>query len=243
MSKPEKLVFTKSTACFSPCRTWRYTLERIWDNGPLVNFLCLNPSTADEVKSDPTVTRCLHYARRWGYGGCIVTNIFALRSTYPAVLLTHRDPVGPENDHFIREVAHRCALVVVAWGVWGKVNDRGPDIAGLLSADGITLYCLGVTKEGFPRHPLYMPASARPCLYATTHRPHRKMLAQLRQEERSAEIRALSNAELMEEVLRLAGGDDWDGGFTTFGAWEYDFAKTELRTRLDAWLKCRGPVR
>jgi len=182
IAKAERLVFTTSTAVFSPCRKWRYTLERIWDNGPLVNFLCLNPSTADEVKSDPTVTRCLHYAKRWGYGGCIVTNIFAVRSTDPAVLLTEPDPVGPENDRFIREVAYRCAMVVAAWGVWGKVRDRGPDIAGLLSADGITLHCLGVTKEGFPRHPLYMPSTARPCLYATTHRP-RKLPARLRQQE------------------------------------------------------------
>ncbi len=212
--------------------TWRYALERVWDNGPLVNFLCLNPSTADEVKSDPTVTRCLHYAQRWGYGGCIVTNIFALPSTYPSVLLTARAPVGPDNEAAIREAAHRCAFVVVAWGAWGRIMQRGLNVAGLLAEDQVEMRCLGVTKEGFPRHPLHMPATATPRIYYTTHHPGEMDRLSWRKREREAEIRGLSNADLLDEVLQLAGGDDYDGGFTQFGLWEYEFAKTELQTRL-----------
>ncbi len=161
MAKSEKLTWDRSECIFSPCRTWRYTLERWWGQGDYVNFICLNPSTADEEHNDPTVTRCCHYAKRWGYAGCVVTNLFGLRSTDPQALLVERDPVGPENDGHIWHMAETAHLVVAAWGVWGRLEDRGRAVATNLIRMGAALHALGVTKEGYPRHPLYLRADAR----------------------------------------------------------------------------------
>jgi hypothetical protein len=159
--------WTRSHCVFSPCRTWRYTLERWWARGPYVNFLCLNPSTADETKNDPTVTRCQNYARAWGYAGCLVTNLFALRSTDPAALLRHPDPIGADNDRHIRQVAQAAGMVLAAWGGWGKVHGRDDLVAQWLRTEGVRLQCLGVTKDGYPRHPLYLSKSAQPLPYGT----------------------------------------------------------------------------
>jgi hypothetical protein len=99
---------------FSPCRTWRYTLERVWappegyrGAREVAAFIGLNPSTADEVKNDPTVTRCINYARRWGFHGMFMLNIFALRSTDPRALYRHPDPIGPETNRYLTEVQRR----------------------------------------------------------------------------------------------------------------------------------------
>ena len=87
-----------STAEFSPCRTYRYALWRWWDRSrPYAMFIGLNPSTADEVNNDPTVSRCIGYSRRWGYGGLCMTNIFAYRSTDPARMKAHSAPIGGER--------------------------------------------------------------------------------------------------------------------------------------------------
>mgnify|MGYP000880158315 CR=1 FL=1 len=88
----------KPTAGFSPDREFRYTLTRRWDDRLLVNFLMLNPSTADENIEDPTIRRCMGFARDWGYGGLMVTNIFAYRSTDPKALYKVPDPTGPANN-------------------------------------------------------------------------------------------------------------------------------------------------
>jgi hypothetical protein len=167
----------RSHCLFSPCRTWRYMLERWWDEGPSANFLCLNPSTADETRNDPTVTRCQRYAQRWGYAGLVVTNLFALRSTDPSVLLDAADPVGEGNDEHILDQARRAGIVIAAWGVWGKIRERGATIATHLTKAGVPLYCLGVTQQGQPRHPLYLPAEARPVPYrgaVVTAKPDRQ---------------------------------------------------------------------
>ena len=154
--------YTKSTAIFSPCRTWRYTLERWWAEGQYVNFLMLNPSTADEVQPDRTVTRCIDFARAWSYAGLVVTNIFALRSTDPEALLHHSDPVGPDNDVRILRTALSAGLVIAAWGTWGKVDRRGEQVAAILKGNGIKFHCLGKTKDGYPKHPLYLKATTKP---------------------------------------------------------------------------------
>lgn len=155
-------LWATSDAVFSPCRTWRYTLTRTWDAAlPVCNFLMLNPSTADETASDPTVTRCLGFARRWGYGTLIVTNIFAYRSTDPRGLLTTPDPVGPDNDAAIVDVAGRADRVIAAWGVHGALANRERAVLRLLKPVRWPL-CLGRTKGGHPRHPLYVRADAVP---------------------------------------------------------------------------------
>lgn len=153
-------------ARFSPCRTYRYLLWRIWDERkPLVNFLMLNPSTADEVENDPTVARCEAYARRWGDGGLVVTNLYALRSTDPRALIGHPKPVGPANDLEIRLQATRSGLVVAAWGNHGA--GRAREVVAALHREGVVLHCLGVNKTGEPVHPLYQRRDTLPRLYLT----------------------------------------------------------------------------
>ena len=149
-------------AVFSPCGEYRYELER-WLGGTngtngLCTFVMLNPSTADAFQEDPTVRRCLGFAAEWGYHRVRVVNIFALRSTDPKALKGHPDPIGPENDHFIRKAAHDSNCVVVAWGTHGALNGRGKavqeELCAILHDD---VYRLGMaTKDGHPGHPLYL---------------------------------------------------------------------------------------
>lgn len=156
------LATAKPPAVFDPTRTYRYSLYREWgDPGNKVVFVMLNPSTADETHLDPTVTRCCGYAKRWGYGAIEVANIFAYRSTDPKGLLAVADPVGEENDQYILAAVEDAALVVAAWGVHGALQDRGRIVRELL-ADRCRLACLGLTKDGHPRHPLYLRADAVP---------------------------------------------------------------------------------
>lgn len=156
-----------SGATFSPCRTWRYTLWRHWDwrgDAHCVAFIGLNPSTADETKNDPTVRRCINYAKEWGYGGMYMLNIFGYRATDPAVMKAALDPVGPENDRTIAKHVRRCGLVIACWGVHGAFSEREQRITQLPQVRQ-KLHCLGQTKAGHPRHPLYLPKSARPVLW------------------------------------------------------------------------------
>lgn len=148
-------------ARFSRCGRYRTRLDRWWDRSrPAVLFIGLNPSTADAVRNDPTVRRCIGFAMRWGFGGLVVANAFAWRSTDPAGLLATPDPVGRGNDAAIAAAAAECGRVVAAWGVHGALLDRQRRLAGLLGPIA-PLWCLGRTREGFPRHPLYVPAAAR----------------------------------------------------------------------------------
>jgi hypothetical protein len=164
---------------FSPCRTWRYTLARplgtCWASGlPLdgfVNFIGLNPSTADETRDDPTVRRCIDFARRWGHGGVVVTNIFGYRSTDPQALYQVPDPVGPGNNQALFEVACHAVMVVAAWGVHGEFMDHGAFVADMLDRAGIPLFCLGWTKAGYPRHPLYLRKTVSLVRYGVEARP------------------------------------------------------------------------
>lgn len=160
----------QATATFSPCRTYRYALTRRWHpDWPLAAFVMCNPSTADAFRVDPTVQRCIGRARAWGAGGLLVLNIFALRSTDPKALYDHADPVGPDNDRVIAEhlslAADPLGPVVVAWGTHGALHDRGHRVDALLRARGVRPVCLGTTRQGFPRHPLYVPASTQTCDY------------------------------------------------------------------------------
>lgn len=165
-----------SGAIFSPCRTWRYSLWRIWIDSPswlprrdtyknFALFIMLNPSTADEKRNDPSVSRCLRYTKDWGYDGVIVCNLFALRSTDPKELYRFDDPVGPDNDSKIRASANDLTLIVCAWGNHGKYMNRSNIVSNMLANSGFELYCLGLTKEGEPKHPLYLPKNLKPVLW------------------------------------------------------------------------------
>ena len=156
-----------SGAVFSACRRWRYLLWRRWDEAkPLANFLMLNPSTADELKLDPTCTRARNYAERWGYGGLLVTNIFAWRATLPAELRQVKDPVGRANDAAILRAARQAKLVVCAWGNHGLHLDRAAQVRELLGSRNIRLHVLRMNGAGEPAHPLYLPGSLRPKCYS-----------------------------------------------------------------------------
>lgn len=153
-------------AVFSDCRTWRYDLTRVWEREEdpiLVNFLLLNPSTADETQDDPTIRRCQGFARAWGYEGCIITNIFAFRATDPADMKAAKDPVGPDNDWWIHHHAVQCEAVVCAWGTHGVHKEREREVLKLLQ--GIELRCLGKTKHNHPKHPLYLRADTKTEVY------------------------------------------------------------------------------
>jgi hypothetical protein len=145
----------------SECGRYRYWLRRSWrhgGNGKVVCFLMLNPSTADALADDPTVRRCMAFCQAWGYSVLSVHNLFALRATDPAELLAAPDPVGPLGD------AHVCAaatadLLVCAWGA--KVP-FGRDWRALELLAGRDLHCLGLTREGHPRHPLFSKGDLLP---------------------------------------------------------------------------------
>lgn len=146
---------SKSSASFSRCKKYRYTLTRTWDTKlPKVMFVGLNPSTADAEVDDPTVRRCVRFARDWGFGGLVLTNLFAFRSTDPKRLKAVADPVGPENDLAIGKACKSVDCVVVAWGVHGTLSNRDRVVLAMLESPN----CLGVTSSGAPRHPLYLAA-------------------------------------------------------------------------------------
>lgn len=132
-------------------------LWRRWESGkPYALFIGLNPSTADEVQDDPTIRRCIGYAKRWGYGAYVMANIFAYRATDPKVMMRKDDPIGPYNDAWITRMAEGAGVIVCAWGAHGEYMRRGDEVKRLLF--GRDLMCLGKTKNGQPKHPLYLKA-------------------------------------------------------------------------------------
>lgn len=150
-------------ALFSPCRQYRYRLWRRWDEDkPYVNFLMLNPSTADEVKLDPTCNRCKGFAIDWGYGALVVTNLFAWRATEPDDMKAAPDPVGPDNDGHIVKVAKGAGVLVAAWGNHGQYRARMDQVRNLLKANGVQLNALRINGSGEPSHPLYLPSELKP---------------------------------------------------------------------------------
>lgn len=160
-------------AWFSDCGTYRYALLRFIDLGldgldrqdRSVNFVMLNPSTADDVADDPTIRRCIGYARRWGYDELIVTNLFAYRATDPTVMLRADDPIGPENDEYIRKIAGAADLVVLAWGSHGDYQRRDEEVRRIIAGTGTVAHCLTTTATGQPGHPLYLARHLEPVPY------------------------------------------------------------------------------
>lgn len=158
-----------STAIYSDCERYRYSLTRVWDTeGRRVNFVMLNPSTATEVQNDPTVERCERRARALGFGGFAVTNIFAWRDTDPRAMRAASDPIGPENDAAILDRAAWADQVIAAWGTHGAHMGRGADVAALLRNTDRPIFHLGLSKAGHPKHPLYLPYAQAPIKWAQT---------------------------------------------------------------------------
>lgn len=152
-----------STALYSPCERYRYDLMRVWDaRAPRLYFVMLNPSKATELKNDPTIERCQRRATRLGYGAMRIGNIFAWRETSPAALKKAAEPTGEANDHLLLDGAAWADDVLCAWGAHGSHKGRGDAVATLLRRTGARLLVLGMTKEGHPRHPLYISYDVPP---------------------------------------------------------------------------------
>jgi hypothetical protein len=150
-------------ADISADRVYRYSLWRIWEPAqPLVMFIGLNPSTADATTDDHTIRRCLRFSSDWGCGGLVMTNLFAFRATVPKVVLTAPSPIGSRNDRVITQWAQQSALIVAIWGTKGQHMERHHSIASQFP----NLYCLGVTKDGYPRHPVRLRSDTKLVRYS-----------------------------------------------------------------------------
>lgn len=144
------------TAELFPCRRYRYSLTRTWDNGkPHVLFIGLNPSTADELTDDATIRRCMRFAESWGYGGIVMANLFAFRSRHPKIMKESKDPVGPENNQKLTVLSTQAGLIVAAWGTHGNYKGRDNEVKRLIPG----MKCLGTTKDGHPKHPLFLKSN------------------------------------------------------------------------------------
>ncbi len=144
------------SATFSPCRKYRYMLWRHW--GGLFNhgcamFIGLNPSTADEILDDPTIRRCIGYAHDWGYAELYMANIFAFRAILPKDMKAADDPIGPDNDQALVDMASLAGVIVAAWGNNGAYQGHGEAVRKMIP----NLSYLKLTKNGSPAHPLYLP--------------------------------------------------------------------------------------
>ena len=146
-----------SSAVGSTDGRYRYALRRTWARGPQVLWVLANPSSADAASDDPTLRRCVRFARDHGYAGLAVANLWAWRSTDPHELRTVADPVGPDNDGWIATLVRQTrGPVVVGWGVQAA-QARVAEVLDLLGSR--PRLCLGRTRDGHPRHPLYVPAT------------------------------------------------------------------------------------
>jgi hypothetical protein len=149
----------QKSAVISRCGNYRYELRRTWDESKhTVLFICLNPSTADHQQDDNTSRVCINFAKRWGYGGLIIANLFAYRATNPSRLKEVEDPVGPRNDRHLRKLVKEVPLTVCAWSNEGAYMNRDKSVLGLLDDP----YCLTILKSGHPGHPLYKKRSLTP---------------------------------------------------------------------------------
>lgn len=147
------------SAVISEDGLYRYFLSRNWDKGgKKVAFIGLNPSTADATNDDPTIRRCIQFAKDWGGSSLWMINLFAYRSTKPSALSVTPDPIGVDNDKWIEDVVSDADIVVAAWGNHGKLFGRAESVA---SKYRDKLQALAITKMGMPGHPLYIPASTK----------------------------------------------------------------------------------
>ena len=155
------------TAIFSPCQRYRYWLRREWPippdlfmgkyHKPVVKQVCfigLNPSTADAKQNDPTINRCIAFAKSWGYSSLVMVNLFAMRSPNPKDLFSADDPIGgPRTDELIQEAVQASDVAVAMWGTEGSFMGRGMAV----SRQYPQLECLDISLGGHPKHLLYLP--------------------------------------------------------------------------------------
>lgn len=153
-------ILRRGDAVFSPCERYRYSLTRYLEGRGTCVFVMLNPSTAGADTDDPTIRRCMGFARSWGFGRLEVVNLFAWRATNPKELVKVADPVGPLNDNAIRAGTFGASMVVLAWGKNGVLHGRGDLVRDMISGVFYNTAVFGFTKNGQPKHPLYLPEKA-----------------------------------------------------------------------------------
>ena len=149
----------KTDAILSKDRKYRYVLSRIWDETkPTVMIIGLNPSTADETENDPTIIRCIDFAKFWGYGGVYMLNLFGFRATKPKDMFNADEPIGQDNDKYIEEYSKICDKVICAWGNDGNHKNRSKEILSKIE----NTYYLKLNQTGEPAHPLYLKGDLIP---------------------------------------------------------------------------------
>lgn len=159
MSKSKPPKYKTTGAEISHCKQYRYSLWRIWElTKPSAVFIGLNPSTADASHDDPTIKKCVKYAKRWQCGGLVMLNLYAFRATNPADMLAADDPIGPSNNDTLVRVIRQCiesGVVVASWGNHAA-KERVDDFRSLIGKElSSRLSCLQQNKTGAPKHPLY----------------------------------------------------------------------------------------
>lgn len=158
----QQSISTPSGALFSSARDHRFVLWRVWrQNQHIVHFIGLNPSAADDKENDPTIRRCIQFAKSWGYGGMMITNLFSFRTAFPRELKASTLPLMPENDRYIRACHQLAEKTVVIWGNDGSFGNRAQTISSFFHP----LFCIRKNKTGHPAHPLYLPGKLRPKAY------------------------------------------------------------------------------
>ena len=163
----------KRETIFTPCRKYRYTLWREFEpelartelQDSYVQFIGLNPSTADETNDDPTIRRCIGFAKAWGFGAFCMTNLFGFRATDPRVMKAQQQPIGADNTNQIREIAEHAGIIIAAWGRHGLHIDRQAQVLDALQPWKSKLHHLGLNSDGTPKHPLYLRADTKPTLW------------------------------------------------------------------------------
>lgn len=157
---------TERTAWISDCGRYRHSLGRHWDSAlGFVLFIGLNPSTADAEKDDPTIRRCMRFAKDWGYGGIEMCNLYDWRSTDPKLLPRDGSEVSAKNDSTLREKANASSFIVAAWGRVPWAATRIDEVFKTVFTEEKRWHTLKLTKEGFPSHPLYIAADTKPIVY------------------------------------------------------------------------------
>ncbi len=138
-------------------RIYRYTLWRkISEGGRYINFICLNPSTADEKINDATIRKCIGFTKLLGFDSFCMTNLFAYRDVSPKNMKQYYNPIGEENDKYIKEIAKNSSLIICGWGNHGSFMDRGNVLIYKLKLLGLNPMCFDKNKDGSPKHPLYV---------------------------------------------------------------------------------------
>ena len=159
-------LMVEKTAWISECQRYRHALGRHWDRAKgFALFIGLNPSTADASQDDPTIRRCIRFARDWGYGGIEMCNLFDWRSTDPKKLPRSGFAVSEWNDPTLACRALDAQIVIAAWGNVPWADKRIEEVFRRAFNEEKRWHCLGRTKHGYPRHPLYIAASKMPELF------------------------------------------------------------------------------